>query len=753
MSAEPDSGAEGRPALEAGEPAGPGAEPGAASPEAEDPPGEAGPRPAGGEGHQMLFAPGGVMNTGHGPLADEWRQVVSAPGSVINFGPVHGGQRLANHGGPGSRADSGRVESRDGPITAEEILRAKAGFAEPPCYPEALAQFGSRVLFLSGAPGTGRRTLALNLLGRHSGSLALRAVDSDVDLAQWRPEHRDARGYLLDGLTAREPLRRTALDQLRVRLKKARAHMVIVLPQDPALLHRLKHELDVTPVRHEPPPPHDVLDARLADAVPDPAERARLLAGLAPGLLDELLVPELVPAQVAELVDELAAGNTDADSLRGRLSFLATEEAPRLLHDLRGNADSLALLLATCVFEGLDHRVVRDEAERLLRLADGRLDAMLPSSAESEVPRPNPAFVFRTSLSGMMNDIGARSDTRETRSASGFDYTVEPVRFTRHRRGEAVLRHVWREYGHLSPLLTDWLQTVPAEEDLVHPVGRVMGMAARWGGGRRALAHIATLAGHDRMTTRGIAAYALGMAAEDPVLAGEVRHRLGNWSHAVSWQLRSTVAYACGSEFGASRPEQALRLLRRLGGGPRGHDEDPERGAQERIVARGVRHALVTLSMAGNQSAVLDCLAEWAGDTTKDAEPALRAFQYLLTYDARWLADQLLGDRPLGAEGTEEAGRARARVTALVRATLADDELFMGTATPLLGWCLQGGLGDERRRAAVDVLLTDLAGRTRHGELRLFVLIDETGEREDVRLAGVGIARQALRAWRDGRTP
>ncbi|MDT0447060.1 hypothetical protein [Streptomyces johnsoniae] len=697
---------------------------------------EAGPEPAQDDGTPDATTPPG--GPGALPAAGEPSQFLIAPNGVINLGPVHGGQRLGNHGIPGGRSNDGRVQPREGPISSEEITRAGAGFAEPAWFPEALAELGSRVLFLTGPQGTGRRTAALNLLTRRSGSLVLHAVDSDVDLAEWRPDNSEVRGYLVDGLRLHQPPKRMVLERLRAQLRKTQAYMVIVLSGGPELAGELRRELDITPVLCEPPPPRAVFDARLEHAVPNAAERARLHAALAPGLLEELLVPELVPAQVAELVAELASGHTDADALRERLSFLAAEEAPRLLHDLREDADSLAFLLATCVFEGLDHRLVREEANRLLRLADGRLDSELVGSEAEERSRPNPEFVFRKSLTDLLRDIGARRHPPEIQSSSGYDYTAEPVRFTRHRRADVVLRHVWREYGHMSRLLTDWLKSVPAEDDLVHPVGRVMGMAARWGGGRGALAHIGELALHDRRTTRGIAAYALGRAAEDPVLAGEVRHRLYGWSNAKSWQLRSTVAYACATEFGVSRPAQALRLLRRLG---RDRAQDD---AHEGTVAQAVRNALITLSLSGNQPAVFECLAAWAEDRSEDGALALRAFQDLLTFDARWFADQLLG--------AGDVPEAPERITGLIRRTLNDDSLFPDTASVLLAWCTQGALGDDRRGAAVEALLTALARVVRHGELRLFVLIDESDERHDVRLAGGDIAREALNTWRYGRT-
>ncbi|WP_107062726.1 hypothetical protein [Streptomyces hygroscopicus] len=661
---------------------------------------------------------------------------INAPNGNINTGSVHGGQRVSNHGhttGPGAR----RVEAREGPISEQEIGDANFGFAEPEWFPEALRRLDSGVLFLTGAPGSGRRTTALNLLHRHSGgSMALRAVDSDMDLATWRPTHADARGYLVDGLVPKYALRPGMVGNLRGLLQEADARMVIVLPDDPDIVRSLERDLHVTPVTCRPAPPREVFDARLRAAVPDPARRNRLLAGLEPGLLDDLLTPELVPAEVAELVAAVVDSGedgTDATGLRNRLSFLAEGEVPDLIKKLHDDADGLAFLLATCVFEGLDHRVIREEAERLLEVAEGRLDSVLPppddgtgDQGKGGQPRPNPHFVFRRSLEDLLRSVRAQCAPKEIRAASGYTFAVEPVRFTRQRQAETVLRYVWREYGRLSGVLTSWMDTVRNETELTQPVGRVMGMAAGWGGGRRALRHIGTLAESEHRSSRIIAAHAMGVAAKDPVLATEVKYRLRNWSGAQSHQLRSTVAYTCGTDFGLSRPDLAMRLLRGLH-----HGLDDE---GERVVRRAVDSALVGLFNSGSQALVFRYLAAWADREGPDAELALRNFPRLLT-DVSWFGEQLLSE-----------GEFAQRIVDLVHRSLDDDDTFPTTAGHLITWCRMASWG-EQQKEAVETLLTALAQDMRHGVFRLFVLIDR---HEDTDLAGRDIARQALNAWRQG---
>ncbi|MFI5527261.1 hypothetical protein ACIA8O_01770 [Kitasatospora sp. NPDC051853] len=661
------------------------------------------------------------------------RNVIYAPHGNINTGSVQGGQHVRTEGAAG-RSGGGRVEAHEGPISVAEIMDARSGFAEPGWFPEALRQLDGGLLFLYGDSGTGRRTAALNLLFRHSGgSLEHRALDSDEDLATWRPTDSEARGYLVYGLLPQALLRPGAVAKLQDRLRAARARMVIVVPGDRERVRPLSRELHLTPVHGQPPAPRAVFDARLEVAVPDPQRRVALLAHLEDTELSSLLAPELVPAQVVELVNEIAKGDRPSVSdLRARLSFLAEDEVPELLDALRDDPDGLAFLLAVCVFEGLDHRLVREEAARLLRLADGRLAMTLPVGGDGEGKAdkagPNPAFVFRRSLDDMLRSVRAECAPVETRrSGSGYYYSVEPVRFTRHRQAEAVLRYVWRQYGELSALLTGWMEAVPHHEsELAVPVGQVMGSAARWGGGRRALGHILQLATSSRANSRSIAAFALGIAAQDPLLAGEIKYHLRRWSAALRWQPRWTAAVVCSTDFGTSRPELALALLQQA---YRGHEGD------EYQVGSVVLRALLELFAAGNQSVVFDRLEEWARSDGRYADLARRAFPQLLWADQQWFREQLL-----------TVGEHTEAVVGSIHGALDDEDRFDLTCGALVGWC-RTAVWDEGLRGAVQSLLSALAQDMSLGVFRLFVEVD--GD-EDIETTSRLIAREALEAWRGG---
>lgn len=671
---------------------------------------------------------------GRGPLS-----FVYAPRGNFNSGAVHGGQRVHNVStkeGRGPR--EGRV--REGPLPEAQVRAAAFGFARPDWFGEALAELRRGPLFLAGQPGSGRRTAALNLLRQSCGEGALlRALDSVTELDRWQPADPTARGYLMDGLFPSRPLGPGVLGHVRSLLERATAHMVIMLPDDAALLRRLEQDLHVRPVRCVPPRPAMVFSSYFEELVTDERERKRLLAALTRGHeLSDLLVPELVPAEVVELVTAIVTADGDPDALgdlRDRLSYRAERDVPELVRKLRDDPDALAFLLAASVYEGLDHRLVREEAARLLKLSEGRLSAELPptdASGSEKAGGPNPNFVFRRSLTELLHAVRAVRQERVISTEGAYAHSVQGVVFVRHRQAEAVLRHVWCEYGQLSDLLVEWLRGVERTTELIQPVGQFMGRAARWGGGRRALRHIQALAESDRTTSRLIAANALGIAAEDPVLVAEVRYRLQRWSLAASVHLRTTVAYTCGAEFGLSRPDLALRLLHDLLLGVRSRPDDPRHDDGKVLLA--VRVAILSLFRAGNELKVFGRLVEWLEAERCIPEQVLLLFGQLLQYPA-WFMPRLAVETP-------ETGW----IVEMVRRALNAESSFDTTCEALMRWA-DGSRWDEGNFHAVENLFAALACDMQFGTFRLFVELDEKGAEG---WAGLNTARASVSNWRAG---
>ncbi|MFE3547702.1 hypothetical protein ACFXN2_03405 [Streptomyces kronopolitis] len=474
--------------------------------------------------------------------------------------------------------------------------------------------------------------------------------------------------------------------------------------------------------------------------VPDQREQERLLPALHQRHeLGDLLVPELVLAEVVELVAAIVAADGAPNALGGlgaRLSYRAEREIPELIENLRGAPDALAFLLAACVYEGLNQRLVREEADRLLKLSGDRLTALLPgtdSQGAERADRPNPGFVFRRSLTELLHAVHAVRQEREIRTEGAYAHSVQAVVFVRHRQAEAVLRHVWCEYGQLSELLVEWLREVNRASELTRSVGQFMGRAASWGGGGHALRHLQALAESERMTSRLIAANALGIAAEDPVLVAEVRYRLHRWSLAASFRLRTTVAYACGAEFGLSRPDLALQLLHALLLGVRRRQGEEGHGDEGRVVL-AVRVAIISLFQAGNEARVFGRLLEWLGTEQCDREQALSLFGQLLQYPD-WFIRKL-------ADKTPESGL----MVEAIRRALNEESSFEATCAALLRWA-DWGQWDDMVFRAVENLFAALARSMRSGEFRLFVELDDKGT---AGWAGLGTARASLSRWRAG---
>jgi hypothetical protein len=208
---------------------------------------------------------------------------------------------------------------REGPIPKAEVRAADFGFARQDWFDEALRLLEQGPLFLAGRAGTGRR-----------GPCCGRWTASNMD--RWQPTDASARGYLMDGLFPSRPLGPGVLGHVRELLQGVRARMVIVLPDETDLLRRHEHDLHVTPIMCVPPPPDMVFGNYFEAVVEDRWERKRLLSALQGSHdLGDLLAPELVPADVVELVTAIVAADGDPEALgdlEARLGYRAEQEVP-----------------------------------------------------------------------------------------------------------------------------------------------------------------------------------------------------------------------------------------------------------------------------------------------------------------------------------------------------------------------------------------------------------------------------------------
>ncbi|MFI9234824.1 hypothetical protein [Streptomyces sp. NPDC053079] len=657
-------------------------------------------------------------------------------GLVSIAGTVDGGQ----HMGAPVAARGETVESREGDIAGEQTLAAMSGFAEPSWFTEALQKAHSRVVFLVGAPGSGRRTAALNLLRRHTGGFALRAVDSDVELAAWTPDSTDTRGYLIDGLLESRilALGSIGLANLRQQLDRADACMVIVTDSTPQVLAHLRDVLHTEPVSAVPPAPRAVLDAKLATVFPGSERQRSVLAALPAGFLEETLQRDPRPSEVVEIVSEIirvADGETEAADIGRHLSLHAEERAPQLLRSVRDSADDLALLLATCVFEHFDHTVVEEEARRLLDVAGGRLD-VAPPEADAGRPAENPAFVFLRSRKERLAAIEADRGPREVRVASTHSYVTVPVSFTRHLQGRAVLHDVWREHRDAGELLVEWIRQTPAAHRArADRAGFILGQFAQWSSGHRALAPIEELAASDRPGDWRMAARAFGAASADPVLATAVKNRLRGWARAATVSYRCTAALTCATEFGLARPEAALSLL---------HTTVVSRDDGSTAVESAVRRALLSLFAENTvRPRVIDALVQWTSEGGAARRTACAAVAQSLRGAAsareagEWWSGHLLARPSASASSPAEPPG-----LVLIRHALMERTTYDATRAALLEWQRRSA-GDPRRAQALEHLADRLASHLHGGVFRLFTDLERTAS-----APGAERAARALAEWR-----
>lgn len=157
--------------------------------------------------------------------------LVFAPQGTVNAAPVHGDQSLSMsapvHSGPASGP------MRQGPVRAKRLAAARRCFVAPPGFDDALAALDSGIVVLTGEPGTGRETHALNLLAHGRAEPVIVQVDGAVNLLRWTPRPRGVHGYLVMEPPDLSELRAWDLSRLEAPLAEAGARLVIVAADAP----------------------------------------------------------------------------------------------------------------------------------------------------------------------------------------------------------------------------------------------------------------------------------------------------------------------------------------------------------------------------------------------------------------------------------------------------------------------------------------------------------------------------------------
>ncbi|MET9450632.1 hypothetical protein [Streptomyces cinerochromogenes] len=701
----------------------------------------------------------GVLDALPPELVQDRSLVVIAPNGSVNTGTVHGGQRYTATDSP---ADVPLV--RQGPVRAKDLQAARRRFARPPGYTAGLdALDSSGVLFVLGAPGTGRQTLALNLLAHGHAEPVLVQVDGTVDLAHWRPRPRGVHGYLVMNLADPLALRPWDVSRLEAETEKAGARLVVVLRETPELARVLEDRLDVRVLRHRPPDPGEVFSLHFASLCPDSQERSRRRRRVGQETLAGLLPPGLPPGRAVRVAEALARPGPQRRASAAELTAgLAAAEAARLVSAADDAPALLAHLFSVCVHQGLRRSTVLGRATELLALiradpaspaAAGRgpgTPPKAPSPYDGE-PSPYDGEAGRPALA-----LPARADSRPALTAAAVELPAEiaavcsvgedgdgdpVIAFLWPAVGEAVWDEVCRARAEWLPLLHVWLGAA-GDEEQAERAGRALAALAVHTAGR-SLGLLADLVRTGPDAATEVAGRALAASSRLSPAAATARELLEEWSGAPDAVLRATVAVACRPDADGLPAEDAMWLLRRVVDAI--GDEDAA------ATALHVSRTLLLRFSAGTsrtRAVIVGDLAVWASAEDVAGLLAALAFPALVADDCDWFGGRLVPGKESGESGDSGEEDAAGPVVCLVGAALDEASAYPAMRDALLMWCA-GAAGVPERARQLDELFVRLVDSRRPGFLRLLLSIERAAETTP----GKALAERSLARWRRGSGP
>ncbi|GGS90780.1 hypothetical protein [Streptomyces cinerochromogenes] len=715
----------------------------------------------------------GVLDALPPGLVQDRGLVVIAPNGSVNTGTVHGGQRYTATDSP---AEVPLV--RQGPVRAKDLQAARGRFARPPGYTTGLdALDSSGVLFVLGAPGTGRQTLALNLLAHGHAEPVLLQVDGTVDLAHWRPRPRGVHGYLVMNLADPLSLRPWDVSRLEAETEKAGARLVVVLRETPGLARVLEDRLDVRVLRHRPPDPGEVFSLHFASLCPDSQERSRRRRRVGQETLAALLPTGLPPGRAVRVAEALARPGPEGRASGAELTAgLAAAEAARLVSAADDSPALLAHLLSVCVHQGLRRNTVLGRATELLALirADhgpvtpptapppydggaGRAALALPGHPD---PRPAAGLPDRADPRPALA-LPDRADSRPALTAAAVEPPAEiaavcavredgdgdpVIAFLWPAVGEAVWDEVCRARSPWLPLLHVWLGAAGDEEQAERAGRALAALAVRTAG--RSLGLLADLV-RTGPAAAEVAGRALAASSRLPPAAATARALLEEWSGAPEASLRATVAVACRPDADGLPAEDAMRLLRRV--------VDAIGDGDAAATALHVSQTLLLRFSAGThrtRAVIVRDLAVWASVEDVAGLLAALAFPALVADDCDWFGGRLSSQEAFGETGgAGEPGKfgeedVAGPVVALVGAALDEASAYPAMRDALLMWCA-GAAGVPGRTRQLDELFARLVDSRRPGFLRLLLSIERAAETTP----GKALAERSLARWRGGPAP
>ncbi|MFD8390392.1 hypothetical protein ACFV2N_14585 [Streptomyces sp. NPDC059680] len=572
-------------------------------------------------------------------------------------------------------AASGAGAPASGEVPEATLEELERGFAADERLMDRLLRRlrDDRVLVLSGARFTGRRTAALMLL-RRLGALPVRTLVSDTTadsladrLCGERGEPK-ARGHVLCDLAPRrdQPLRWTHLLAARERLTERDAYLVVTLDPGAALD-------DVTAEEWHPPAAADVLAAQLRARTGQ--QTAGKMLGLPP--VTEFLQRSHQPresAAFARLLARYATGEVAEDAV-GQFSLVSLENQVQEWFEAEESELHLrdkAFLVALAAFDGGPYALTAELSDLLYRFLQ-----------ETE----NPARVPEVPVFG--THVGKRLQLARARMYGEPEHTEwgpvdqQKAAFRDERASLVLLREVWTGHPSARPALIAWLRRLA---DDGRPLVRT-----------RAASTVAVLARTDlpsamalviepwatskRYRQRLVAVNALALS--HLVGTPNIPRVLDAWCEGDDPRLRWVAVRAYGL-IGAERPEQALAALR--GAVRRLYEDTPDDIDGE--LARELAESVELLLLSAASDRVLDGLCEHLTDDRAVRDLTLSGFVGACRHtegDERYGLPLVLG---WFARAAADGGPAAQGVPLLWRAALGDPRATRQALQILRTWVL-----------------------------------------------------------------
>ncbi|WP_335978267.1 hypothetical protein [Streptomyces sp. CA2R106] len=600
----------------------------------------------------------------------------------MSGGRVHGdlimGSKVENHFRYGSATHT------SGLLPPAELAElAEVFVADADRVDTALARLREdRVLVLSGAPYTGRRSAALMLL--HTlGAAPVRELDPKTRPTALKDElGAGARGYLIcDLITDRDhPLRDIDLLGLREKLTEENSYLVVTVGLAASLS-------GVRPTEWEPPAPDAVLRSHLARRVGD-AQRERLLLGMAP-------VREFVAhahhqlreaARFAEALAAYARGELTEQKLGSFQAAAVTDQVQEWFGDEETPLRDKAFLIALAAFN-----------EAPYALAAELSDELYAALQQTEHPAVRPVIpVFGTSI-GKRLQLARAEGYEEVEYTEWGEVSQYKARFREPLAALVMLREVWTGYPSARPALIRWLRQLADDgRPLVRTRAAATAAVLTYADLPSAMALVVQgWAGAKRYRRCLVAANTLALA--HGFGAPNIPSILRAWcdpSQPDKW-LRWTAIRAYGL-VGAEMPEAAVEAL---SDAARAEGDDEAAGPIAESMA-----LLLTGPVAGARSQVLSDLAGLVHDKPPVRRVVLRAFVLACEHTD----DNLLLLRWHAAAAASSGTADDRHLAALWRAVLGDLEHTGGALQALRRWVRQAD-ADPTVESALLCLLPSIA--------------------------------------------